>query len=76
MAPATTSPARKHLRAVAGAYAKHHGPDDPRTLAARRDAAVEAVAERIAELVENAPPLTDEQRARLGLLLKPRAVSA
>lgn len=73
---ATLSPSRRHLRARAAALAKHNGSDDPRTLAARRDVAVEAVAERIAELVESAPPLTDEQRARLGLLLKPRAVSA
>lgn len=40
------------------------------------DRRVDAIAEQIRKLVDNAPPLTDEQRARLAGLLLPAAGQA
>jgi hypothetical protein len=40
-----------------------------------RERRVKAVERRIRELVDNAPPLTDEQRRRLVVLLAPREVA-
>lgn len=45
--------------------------DDPDLLAARRDLRAERAAEYIKNLVDAAPPLTAEQRARLAALLAP-----
>jgi len=44
--------------------------DDPELLDARRDLRAERLAEYIKNTVETAPPLTQEQRDRLALLLR------
>lgn len=48
---------------------RYHGPNAPQTLAARRDLAVAHVAASIEKHLADAPPLTDEQLARLHALL-------
>jgi hypothetical protein len=56
-------------RARLAAAARHH-PDDAEVLAAARDRLRAAVAEDyITRIVDTAPPLTAEQRARLAVLL-------
>lgn len=52
------------------AMERWHGPDDPRTINARRDHKAEALAAHIARVVAEAPPLTHEQRDRLAVLLR------
>lgn len=49
-----------------------YGPDDPRVLEMRAaNPAAARVADGITRLVAEAPPLSDDQRARLALLLAP-----
>jgi hypothetical protein len=51
-----------------------HRHNPQRAAELRRDYQVDQLAERIAAVVNAAPPLTDEQRARLaGLLAPPQA---
>lgn len=45
--------------------------DDPELIAARRDLKASRAEEYVRALVEQAPPLTDEQRWRLAALLHP-----
>ena len=47
-----------------------HAPDSPEILAARRDLRVARLADHITKVVDQAPPLTPEQRDRLALLLR------
>lgn len=47
------------------ALKRHRGPDDPATIAARRDLDVELAADHLRRVVEAAPPLTREQISRL-----------
>lgn len=69
--PATPTPTAitAKSRARVAALARHRGPDDVDVLAARRDLKAARLEDRIRELVDNAPPLTDAQRVRLTLLL-------
>ncbi len=63
------SPERRRARARAGGYARqgnHEAAD-----AARRDAAVLALADHVREVIDGFPPLTPEQRDRLAALLRP-----
>jgi hypothetical protein len=56
------------VREAAAAAARHehwHGPDDPRTVEARKALAEARLEARARELATSAPPLTDEQRIRL-----------
>lgn len=53
----------------AAARARHYGPDDPRTLDARRDLAEHQITEYVRKIVDTAPPLTDAQRARIAALV-------
>ena len=48
---------------------RHHGPNAPQTVAARRDHAEVRIADFIRRTVDQAPELTAEQRDRLALLL-------
>lgn len=63
--PSDSQLARNRLAAIT----RHHGPDDPRTAAARSELAEAKLADAIAKVVESAPPLTAEQRNRLATLL-------
>jgi hypothetical protein len=66
-----TSPERKHLRAIIAGRTSHHGPNDAKVLEAQRDLRAVKLAEHIAAVVAQAPPLTCEQRDRLAELLRP-----
>lgn len=57
---------RARLAAVA-----RHAPDSPAEQEARRDHAATLLDKRIREIVDAAPPLTEEQCARLRALLGP-----
>lgn len=63
-------PRRRTASAIAN-ITRHHGPDDPRLDALRAEHATETLAEHIARVVAEAPPLSAEQRERLSLLLHP-----
>ena len=56
-------------RAVLAANERHHGPDDPRTEDARREVRRLGLREHIQRVVDEAPPLTAEQRSELAALL-------
>jgi hypothetical protein len=60
------------LTRVALARAVKSG-DEAAQTEARRDYAAEKLADYIRRTVDEAPPLSDEQRARLALLLRPTA---
>jgi len=63
-------------RATYAAQKRHHGTDHPATQAASRELREATLARHITRLVDQAPPLTDEQRARLAGLLMPAAGQA
>jgi hypothetical protein len=52
---------------------RHRAPDDPAIANARRDLAAASLEEHIRKTVNAAPPLTDDQKARLAALLRPCA---
>jgi hypothetical protein len=56
-------------RAVAGALSRYRSPDDPELLAAKRDLAVEMLAERVERVVKQLGPLSDQQCQRIAILL-------
>ena len=59
-----------HYRAKVGALSRSRSESDPELIAARRDLKAEKLAEHIAKVVAEAPPLTPEQRDRLAVLLR------
>ncbi len=63
-------------RARVAALSRDRAPDDPELLDARRNLRAERLAAAIRETVDAAPPLTDDQRARLAALLHAPAGSA
>jgi hypothetical protein len=65
-----------HHRARVASLARDRKPDDPELLEARRTLREVRLADAIRETVDAAPPLTDEQRTRLALLLHNPAASA
>ena len=69
------SPDRRQLRATLAALAGHHGADHPAVIAARREHDVARVADAIREVVDQAPPLTPDQRDRLAVLLRPEGAA-
>ncbi|MEV0152186.1 hypothetical protein AB0H57_00375 [Micromonospora sp. NPDC050686] len=56
-------------RARYAALKRCHGADHPATQAASRELREEALSRHITRLVDAAPPLTEEQRARLSALI-------
>jgi hypothetical protein len=62
-----------HLRARRAALSRDRAADDPEFVAAARDLAAEKLAEYVKRIVDEAPPLTEAQRARIAAIL---AVSA
>ena len=67
VADRATLSARNRLNVLA----RHRGPDHPSLDDARRDLRAAKAAAYIRALVDSAPPLTEEQRARLASLLAP-----
>jgi hypothetical protein len=70
---AAHSEARRKAACRVSLSTRWHGPDDPRTQEARRDLHAAELEYHIRRLVDQAPPLTDEQRTRLAALLAPVA---
>lgn len=60
-------------RARIGALSRSRTADDPDLVNARRDLKAARLAAYIKKVVDDAPPLTDEQRDRLAVLLRPVA---
>ena len=60
-------------RARLNALQRHRAADDPEIVTARRDLRAARAADYVRKLVDGAPPLTDEQRDRLAVLLRPVA---
>lgn len=56
-------------RARYASLTRSRTPDDPELLAARRNLRAEKLADHIERQLAEAPPLTDEQRARLAAIL-------
>ena len=63
------SPEVAHLRARVAASKRHYGAADSRSLEAVRDLHAERLEEHIRRIVDQAPPLSAEQRSRLAVLL-------
>jgi hypothetical protein len=66
---ARPSPAVARPRGVAAALSRYRSPDDPELLAAKRDLAVEMLAEHFERVVRDLGPLTDKQTRRMAALL-------
>jgi hypothetical protein len=66
---AVPSPKVSHLRGQVAASKRHYGADDPRSTEAARELREAMLAEQIKKVVDSAPPLSSEQRARLAVLL-------
>ena len=62
-------------RARVAALSRSRAADDPDLAEARRDLRVARTEDYIRKVVKAAPPLTDEQRRRLSVLLNPQAVA-
>lgn len=60
-------------RARVASLSRSRKPDDPSLLEARRNLRAARAEDYVRKLVDSAPPLTDEQRARLAALLQPSA---
>lgn len=56
-------------RARHAALTRHRGPDDPSVVEARRALADLVTEDYVRKLVDQAPPLSDDQRARLAAIL-------
>lgn len=64
-----------HTRARVARSTRTHGADAPETINARRDFAAAKIADHIAKVVADAPPLTAEQRDRLTAILRGGSVA-
>ncbi|WP_206425893.1 hypothetical protein [Nakamurella antarctica] len=72
----TESPNWRSLRASVASLTRSRKPDDPALLDARRNLRTERLADYIRETVDAAPPLTQDQRDRLAVLLRGGASDA
>ena len=59
-------------RARIASLSRSRDPDDPALVDARRNLRYERLADHIARVVAEAPPLTGDQRRKLAALLAPR----
>lgn len=66
MSPQVTSLRNRH-----NVLRKFYDPDDPRVIEVRRQLKETVVAEYLQRQIAEAPPLTNEQRAKLAELLTP-----
>jgi hypothetical protein len=60
---------RTRTATTIAAITRHNGPEDPRLPELQRDLRAAMLEEHIQRVVAEAPPLTDDQRARLAGLL-------
>lgn len=67
---AAPSPATAHHRARVGALSRDRQPNDPELMEARRSLRAECLAEHVARVIAEAPPLSDEQLTRIAALLR------
>ena len=67
----TDQPTWMELRARVAALARRRDPDDPELVAAKDALAADTVTRKIAELLAEAPPLNEQQRATLAAVLGP-----
>lgn len=63
------TPVERHKRATIAAKRRHH-PNDPKTEELAREFKADRLAQYIQKVVDEAPPLSAEQRGRLALLLQ------
>ncbi len=63
-------------RARVASLSRSRTDDDPALIGARRDLKAARAEDYVRKLVESAPPLTEEQRSRLALLLRPGGEAA
>lgn len=59
-----------HHRGRVAALSRSRSADDPELVDARRDLKAQRLADHVAKVVAEAPPLTDEQRERIAGLLR------
>ncbi len=57
-------------RARVASLSRSRTPDDPELVEARRNMRAERLADHIAKVIAAAPPLSNEQREKLALLLR------
>lgn len=69
MSRRSVPPTPTRARARLASRTSQYGPDDPRTLDARRDFIAERLELHIKQVVDASPPLSVEQRCRLAALL-------
>jgi hypothetical protein len=62
-----------HERARVASLSRSRTDDDPELVEARRNMRAERLADHIQKVVAEAPPLSNEQREKLALLLRGRA---
>ncbi len=67
---ATKFPTWEHERAVLARRTRTHGTSHPAVDEARRDFRAARLAEHVAKVVAQAPPLTPAQRDRIAVLLR------
>jgi hypothetical protein len=66
----------RRAQCVLAVRTRDYGPDHPATVAARGEFRSLAYLEAVRALVDDAPPLTAEQRARLSQILAPAVAAA
>lgn len=59
-----------HQRAKIAGLSRDRKPDDPQLVEARRNLRAEMLAEHVRKVVDQAPPLSTEQRHRIAALLR------
>lgn len=64
------SKAAAHQRAKLANLSRGRQPDDPEIIEARRNLRAEMLADHVANVVAQAPPLTAEQRDRIAAILR------
>ncbi len=71
MARHRPSPAIAHVRARIANRVRFHGPTDPQLPGLRRDLRILELVEHFQKVINDRPPLSDAQRAKLAILLEP-----
>jgi hypothetical protein len=71
-----TTPQERSAKARLAVRTREHGPDHPATCAARQEFRSERWLAAVRAVVDDAPPLSEAQKARLATLLAPVAAVA
>ncbi len=67
-------PSWQHHRARVASLSRDRAPNDPEIIAERRNMRAERLADYVAKVVAEAPPLTPAQRDRIAVLLRGGAI--